>query len=212
MTIYLIPGIGCDQRLFDRISTDGHDVIKLEWPDFPIGCTLADIARDMSTRVEATKPHILIGVSMGGMVAQELAAITKPEKVILISSWTGPQEWPMAVKVAALLRAHHLISHFAMWLTWPIKRTLGWRDGATDKLLWDMANKQTARKIRRGTGAILRWKGSPWKGKLVRIHGDRDQVIPLRFPVDHVLLGGAHIMVLTQAEEVSRLLRKAITA
>ncbi len=212
MIVCLIPGIGCDHRLFDRIELKDQRVVKLHWPDFPKDCTLADIARDMSAHVDMNEPHILVGVSMGGMVAQELAMITKPKKVIIISSWTGPHEWPLLVHLSARLHAHMLITRFTKWISWPVKRMLGFRDRATDKLLWEMANAETARKIRRGTGAILRWKGSTWKGPLVRIHGDRDRVIPMRFPVDHVVRGGAHIMVLTRAEEVSRLLREAITA
>ncbi len=212
MIIYLLPGIGCDERLFDRIDLGGYHIVKLRWPDFPKGCTLADIARELSAHVDATVPHVLVGVSMGGMVAQELASITKPEVVILVSSWTGPHEWPMFVRISARLGLHAFITHFTMWLTWPVKRTLGRRDRSTDKLLWEMACAQTARKIRRGTGAILRWKGSTWKGPLVRIHGDGDRVIPLRFPVDHIVEGGAHIMVLMRAEEVSRLVCAAISS
>lgn len=212
MKVYLLPGIGCDHRLYDRIDLPGMDVVKLTWPDFAPGCTLASIAQEMSKSVRTGEPHILAGVSMGGMVAQELAAITNPVKVVLISSWTGPTEWSLLARTGSSLQLYRSITHFTMWVTWPVKRILGQRDRVTDRLLWDMACAETARKIRIGTGAILRWKGSPWKGPLVRIHGDNDSVVPMRFPVDHVVRGGAHIMVLTRAEEVSRALRAALTA
>lgn len=212
MKLYLLPGIGCDHRLFDRMGLEGLDVVKLDWPEFKPGSSLASIARDVSTQVNADEPHILVGVSMGGMVAQELAALTGPVKVVLISSWTGPGEWSMLARAGSALRLHRGITHFTMWAIWPVKRVLGRRDRATDRLLWEMARKETARKIRIGTGAILRWKGSPWKGAIVRIHGDADHVVPLRFPVDHVVRDGAHIMVLTRAEEVGAFLRQAVTA
>lgn len=212
MKVYLLPGIGCDPRLYDRIDLGGLDVAKLSWPPFPPGCTLATIAHAMRAQVDTDEPHILAGVSMGGMVAQELAALTKPEKVVLISSWTGPGEWSLLARAGSGFQLYRSITHFTMWATWPIKRVLGQRDRVTDRLLWEMACAETARKIRIGTGAILRWKGSPWKGPVVRIHGDNDSVVPMRFPVDHVVRGGAHIMVLTRAEEVSRALRASLTA
>ena len=212
MKVYLLPGIGCDPRLYDRIDLTGLDVVKLAWPAFPPGCTLASIAQAMRAQVNSDEPHILVGVSMGGMVAQELAVLTKPEKVVLISSWTGPHEWSLLARSGSAFQLYRSITHFTMWATWPIKRILGQRDRVTDRLLWEMACAETARKIRIGTGAILRWKGSPWKGPIVRIHGDNDSVVPMRFPVDHVVHGGAHIMVLTRAEEVSRALRAAINA
>lgn len=212
MKVYLLPGIGCDARLYDRIDLTGLDAVKLSWPPFPPGSTLASIAEAMRPQIHADEPHIIAGVSMGGMVAQELAALTKPEKVVLISSWTGPREWSLLARSGSAFQLYRSITHFTMWATWPIKRILGQRDRATDRLLWEMACQETARKIRIGTGAILRWKGSPWKGRVVRIHGDADRVVPMRFPVEYVVRGGAHIMVLTRGEEVSRLLRAALTA
>ncbi len=203
MTLYLLPGVGCDKRLFERLVLPGVDVVYLEWPPFPKGCTLKELATSMLPGVDGSRSHVLAGVSLGGMVAQELALLTKPEKVILISTWTDPREFPIYDRLAGMLGLTWVIGSFTMWATWPFKRILGQRDRATDQLLWDMARKQTAPKIRRGVEAVLRWKGSRWKGPVARIHGSNDHVIPLRFPVDQIVVGGAHIMVLNRAREIS---------
>ena len=210
MTLYLLPGVGCDMRLFGRLYLPGVNVVHLEWPPFPKGITLEELAAKMRANVDATQPHLLAGVSMGGMVAQELALYTKPEKIILISTWTGPKEFPLHVRVGKALGLPAVISSFTMWATWPFKRMLGERDRSTDKLLWDMAKKQTATKIRHGVQAVLRWKGSRWNGRTVRIHGTNDHVIPLGFPVDHAITNGSHIMVLNRAAEVSRCILSAM--
>jgi len=210
-TIYLLPGLGTDHRLFARLDLDGLPVHVLEWPLYGRGCTLPGLAREMATGIDAGRPHILVGVSMGGMVAQEIAALTRPERVVLVSSWTGPHEWPRRVRLAARLQLHHLITDLSMRATWPLKRRLlGGKDDAVDRLLYDMAVAQTARRIRIGTGALLRWKGSPWQGPLVRIHGDADRIIPLRFPVDHLVRGAGHVMMLTHGSEVGLLLRRVL--
>lgn len=206
MTIYLLPGMGCDARLFERLQLNGFEVVNLEWPSFGPRDTLEDIAGRMAAEVRSVEPHVLVGVSMGGMVAQELALFTKPRKVVLISSWTGPQEWPAHVRLGARLGMHRIIRDWTMHASWPLKRLMDPREGPVDRLLWDMAKKQSARQLRNGTGAIMRWKGSRWTGPLVRIHGDKDIVTPLRFPVDHVVKGGQHVMILTKAAEVSALL------
>ncbi len=212
MTVYFLPGVGCDERLFGRLDLSGLNVVTLRWPEFRADDTLRSIAQRMMPTVDASEPHALVGVSMGGMVAQELAALTYPRKVILISSWTGPKEWPPFVRISARLGLSTFIRDWAMRLAWPLKRVIDRRAADIDALLWDMAKQQGAGQIRRGTQAILRWEGSPWKGTLVRIHGDKDIVTPLRFPVDHTVKGGQHVMVLTRAEEVTMLLRSALTS
>lgn len=210
MTVYLLPGIGCDRRLFSRLDLAGLDVQVLEWPFFPERCTLAELASALRPLVAEDAPHVLLGVSMGGMVAQELALLTRPQRVVLVSSWTGPQEWPWHVRAASRLRLWQVVGPRSMRAAWPLKRWLGPRPGDIDRLLWDMAVAQTAVQIRRGLRAVLRWEGSRWEGPLVRIHGDRDRVTPLRFPVDQVIPGGEHIMVLTRPQEVARAIRQAV--
>jgi len=212
MKVYLLPGVGCDARLFDRIQLGEHDVTKLEWPGFTPGISLADIAKILSAQVDKSRPHVLVGVSMGGMVAQELALLTRPEKVIIISSWTGPHEWPALIRLNRYLGLHWFIREWSVRAAWPLKRLIDRRERSIDALLFDMARKQGATQLRRGTDAIMRWNGPSWKGCVVRIHGDKDIVTPLRFPVDHLVKGGQHVMVLTRAEEVSRLLREAISS
>lgn len=212
MMLYLLPGVGCDARLFSQLDLGGVEMKVLEWPPFPKGCTLAQLAAKLRPLVDASEPHILGGVSMGGMVAQELALLTNPQKVILISTWTGPQEFPAYVRVAKALGLAHLISGFSMRATWPFKMMLGRRDKATDQLLFEMAIKQTGTKIRHGVEAVLRWEGSRWNGPVVRIQGNSDRVTPLRFPVDYMVQGGPHIMVLVRASEVSSAIRAAVNA
>lgn len=209
--MYLLPGLGTDERLFKNLSITDTRSSVLNWPRFDAGMTLPGLARSMAQHVDPMRQHLLVGVSMGGMVAQEIAAITGPRRVVLISSWKGPQEWPSRVHIARKLGLHHLITDPAMRLTWPLKRMmLGQRDRQVDRLLYEMALSEGAKKIRTGAGAILRWKGSPWNGPLTRIHGDNDRIIPMRFPVDHVVRGGGHVMVLDRAVEVGAALRAII--
>lgn len=212
MRVYLLPGVGCDARLFHRLELDGLAAKKLEWPRFGPNETLASIAETLAAQVNITEPHVLVGVSMGGMVAQELAMFTNPRKVILISSWTGPHEWNALARINARLGLHRVIRDWSVRAAWPVKRLIDRRERSIDVLLFDMARKQGASQLRRGTAAIMRWKGSRWQGTTVRIHGDKDIVTPLRFPVDHLVKGGQHVMVLTRPKEVSRLLREAINA
>lgn len=213
MDVYLLPGLGTDRRLFSRLDLEGLPVHHLEWPDYKRGCTLADVALQLRDQVDADRPHILAGVSMGGMVAQELAALTTPKRVVLISSWTGPHEWPWSTRLGARLQVQRVITEITMRGTWPLKQFLvGKGDKEIDRLLFEMACAEGAHKVRYGLNAIFRWKGSPWKGPLTRIHGETDRVTPLRFPVDHKIPNGNHSMVIHKAEEVGQAFREVLRA
>ncbi|MFZ1686527.1 MAG: alpha/beta hydrolase [Flavobacteriales bacterium] len=212
MKIYLLPGIACDHRLFARLDLNGHDVVKLDWPRFREGASVKDIAVDLLPLVDAAQPHVLVGVSLGGMVVQEIASMTNPHKVVLVSTWTAPREWPWFVRLGAALRAGALVNSTTMRMSWPVKRALGSRDMDTDRFLMDMAWKEGPAQIRRGVQAVLRWKGSTWTGSTIRIHGDHDGLMPMtRIRADHVVRGGTHAMVYCQAEAVSAALRTALT-
>lgn len=212
MDVYLLPGLGTDQRLFSRMDLSGLNVRYLNWPAYERGCTLADIAAQLRPQVDADRPHVLAGVSMGGMVAQELAALTQPERVLLISTWTGPHEWPWTVHLGARLGVQRVIRERTMRGVWPLKQWLvGQGNKEVDRLLYDMACDEGAVKLRNGLDAIFRWQGSPWKGPVVRIHGDADRLVPMRFAVDHRVADGGHTMVVYKASEVAAMLREALT-
>lgn len=211
MEILLIPGLGTDRRLFSRLDLSGLPVRILEWPDYKQGCTLVDIARMLQEQVPPDRPHILAGVSMGGMVAQELALLTKPQHVLLISSWTGPHEWTWTTRLGATIRVQRVITDAGMRGIWPLKQWfVGQGDAEVDELLFDMACAEGASKIRNGLDAIFRWEGSRWKGPVTRIHGDADRVTPLRFPAEYTIAGGSHSMVIYKADEVGQALRQAL--
>lgn len=203
MDVYLIPGLGTDARLFSRMELGGYRTSVLEWPVYPAGITLAALALDMAAKVDAQRPHVLVGVSMGGMVAQELALLTAPQRVVLISSITGRSEMPPLLHLTRWTGLHHLITDATVRWSWPLRRHFGVQDKAIARLLSDMAVDQGGTRIRRGTHAIVHWPGSRWEGPLQRIHGDRDRVLPMCFPVDQVVPGGTHPMVITHGPQVS---------
>ena len=210
MDVYLIPGLGTDVRLFSRLDLGGYRTTVLEWPVYPAGITLPTLARDMAAQVDKQRPHVLVGVSMGGMLAQELALLTAPQRVVLISSITGPREMPPLLHLSRRTGLHHLITDATVRWSWPLRRHFGVQDKAIARLLCDMAFEQGGTQIRRGTEAIVHWSGAQWTGPLQRIHGDRDRVLPLRFPVDAVVHGGTHPMIITHGAQVSRMLRELL--
>jgi pimeloyl-ACP methyl ester carboxylesterase len=213
MHLYLLPGLGADGRLFDRLDLQGHVVHRIDWPAMPTGSSFRDYAEVLARRVDADRPHALIGVSMGGMVAQEMAAITRPMRTIIISSWKGPHEMPMPIKLLRGTHAERLVTPVFMKHALPMVRWQMGLETPEDVALFDAFIAATPlEQVRVQIAAVLGWEGpaEPVKG-LVHIHGSNDRLMPLSH-IKHVTVieGGSHFMVFNRPEAVGQALRSAL--
>ncbi len=215
MDLYLIPGLGTDKRLFRKLDPGSHDLHFLEWPVMPEGSSLADYARALASQVDAARPHALIGVSMGGMVAQELAPITHPQKVVIVSSWKGPQEMPQPLR---LLRGTHPERILTPAVLKPMVPLIRWQMGVADpddvKLFDQLIAVHSIDQLKTQVNACLTWGGPDHVVKdLVHIHGDHDRLMPVaNIHGAQVIAGGSHFMVHSKAREVSEAVKAALGA
>jgi pimeloyl-ACP methyl ester carboxylesterase len=209
MDVHLIPGLGADSRLFGRLKLPGHTLHYHAWPVIGDRPALRDYAQELASRIDKRVPHVLIGVSMGGMVAQEMAAITKPTRTIIISSWKGRHEMPWNISALRGLHPERLLTDTTVRRVVPMLRLLRYTLGLEDRLSQELGQRMlasfSARDLRAMVTAVVTWDGpaAPVQ-ELVHIHGDKDRLMPIariRDPI--VIRGGTHFMVFSKPEEVS---------
>lgn len=210
MDIHLIPGLGADHRIFDRLLVDAPYRYAHDWPIMPEGSSLVDFAKKLALKVDGSRPHILIGMSMGGMVVQEMAAMTKPSGVAIISSWKGPDEMPVHIRTLRGTHPERVLTKAMLQRLLPVIR---WQMGVegTDaaELLESFALTSNLDRLKIQVAAVLDWQGANHPlPDLVHIHGDHDRLMPLgSITGAHVVKGGSHFMVYQKAAEVERILR-----
>jgi pimeloyl-ACP methyl ester carboxylesterase len=213
VNVYLFSGLGADERLFQKLEAPkGVRFVPLAYIP-PTDCnTLSDYAATLKSHYHFEKPYALGGVSMGGMVAQELAQYTEPEKLILISTATSRADMPglfslaRALPVDRLLNKHFLTAFAKTVDPFTIKSEEG------RKLFLDMLNDSSTDFLRFGAKAILDWKPQPLSVPVVRIHGTRDRVFPSRKVKDAIVIeGGNHFMVFEKAAEISEIIAQELS-
>ena len=96
-------------KIFELIKfPEQFDIYNLSWiPPFK-NEKLSDYALRMSKKINVKKP-ILIGVSFGGILVQEISKIIECEKLIIVSSIKSKSELPIHMKMANRTKVHNLL-------------------------------------------------------------------------------------------------------
>jgi len=105
-----MPGLAASSTIFERIAlpVDVFEMIPLEW-EIPLDNeTLTEYAKRIAAKIKHANP-VLIGVSFGGILVQEMAKYVNARKVIIISSVKSNLEFPRRMKIAKTTKAYKLI-------------------------------------------------------------------------------------------------------
>lgn len=209
MTIYLLPGLGADYRLFSGLSIQGHRLVHIALPVPAPGQSMESYAKDISGQIDTSEKFILIGVSLGGMIACELASFLSPHKVILISSARCRHEIPKLYKLQgrtgiARFMPGWVIKYGAVLLQGIFERD-AWKDR---KYFRAMILKKPAIYYKRTVNMIVNWDRTESNPDIIHIHGTGDRTLPIKLvrQPHYVVKDGSHMMVFTRAREINQIL------
>lgn len=213
MKVYFISGMAADSRVFHRIQLPGgFEKVYLDWiPPLP-NESLPDYAQRLAKGINTNEPFALAGLSFGGMLATEIAKRYSPVMTVLLSSIPVSSHLPRYFRTAASMGLHKLVPISLLKYSATAKR-LFTRETADDKkLLCTIIRESDARLIRWSMQAILSWENDQAPQPLCHIHGSRDEVLPVKYTKPtHVLRGAGHMLVMTRADEVNKILHEVLT-
>jgi pimeloyl-ACP methyl ester carboxylesterase len=211
--VVLLPGLGADQRLFQRHREVLPDLIVPAWPEPAADDTLATFAARLAERIPRSDLLYLGGASFGGMVALELAALLRPRGVFLIGSCASPASIsPLIRQLRAFARALPARAFHPRRWSLPLVLPKFGRLGRADRQLFlSMACEAPGAFLKWGVEALLSWRPAPVAAPIHHIHGSADRLIPLRLVrPGYVVPGGGHLLSLTHPQEVNAFLAEAI--
>jgi pimeloyl-ACP methyl ester carboxylesterase len=196
--IYVLPGMGADHRMYPPPWPSLPDSTFIDWPAYAGEQSLTEVARSIVAKHSLSNDAWLVGSSLGGMVACEIASLLPVRGLILVGSAISKEE--LSVLFTWLspfidLAPLNLIQQLA---------------GKVPAELTQMFRDSDPAFVRAMCRAIVRWDGlAATQIELHRIHGSKDLVIPRPAGVQHVLDGG-HLIAMTHAPECMALIEKII--
>lgn len=197
--VYFMPGLAASPEIFEYITLPPQEfeMHYLDWFIPRPGMSLQEYARQMAALVTSPDP-VLVGVSFGGMLVQEMMAYLKPRKVIIVSSIKSEREMPRRLLLARYTKLHKLLptgminnvevlARFAFGD--PVRKRLELYErylGMRDKTYMDWSIDR-----------IVHWDRKDPEPGLIHIHGERDSVFPMAYIGDCLAVpGGTHTMII----------------
>lgn len=207
--IYLIAGLGADTRVYNNINLNEHEVITVDWIEPDLKDTLSSYAQRLIYQYNIKPNSVLIGNSLGGIIAVEMAKFMPVEKVILISSIKTSDEAPGYFRLFRTLSVYKMIPGKVFnSMGFMVKPLFGHMSREDAWLFSNMLKKSSPVFMKWAMYAILHWKNEIIPPNLYHIIGDKDLVFDYKRIKDAAIVkGGTHIMIFDKAKEINKLLK-----
>ena len=208
--IYFVPGLAASPEIFEflQFPADEFELHFLEWliplsPHEP----LEAYAKRMSDLVRKENP-VLIGVSFGGIMVQEMSKHLHPKKTIIISSVKSSDEFSKVLR---------FIKKFKIYKLFPSKAVKNIEIfsfiafGNTSKNRLKLYKKYFSVRDKKYLNwsiyNVLHWKQKKPIENIIHIHGTADAIFSFKYingciPVEK----GTHIMIINRAKTISKII------
>ncbi|MBN4082757.1 alpha/beta hydrolase [bacterium AH-315-A23] len=212
--IYFVPGLAASPKIFEYLQfpKDKYELHFLEWL-LPLSDkeTIEDYAKRMANLVLEENP-VLVGVSFGGIMVQEMSNHLNPKKIIIISSVKSKHELPKRLKAIQLTKAYKLfptkaISNIEQFTEY----TFGDFAKKRVKLYKEYLSVRDEKYLAWAIYNVLNWQQTNPIKNTLHIHGVDDGVFPIKYIKNCVAIDkGTHVMILYKAKSISKIITDSI--
>lgn len=166
----------------------------------------------LSQQIDTSEPFVLIGTSLGGMLATEMSTFLTPEKVIIISSAKSRKELPHRYRFQRFIPIYDWIpaalSKRGALLLQPLVEPD--RNQRKDVFV-NMLKDKDPIFLKRTIQMIIEWDRKDAPENIIHIHGNLDHTLPHKHVnYNHLIETGSHMMALTRSDEISLLLLRIL--
>nr|WP_315199512.1 alpha/beta hydrolase [uncultured Flavobacterium sp.] len=199
--VYFMPGLAASIAIFERIKLpeSEFEMFFLEWEIPNEKDTLQEYSKRMTQKIVHENP-VLIGVSFGGILVQEMAHFITVRKVIIISSVKCNLEFPKRMVLAKSTKAYKLIPiSLVRNIESLAKFSFGKKVNERLKLYEKFLSVRDKRYLDWAIEQVILWERKVVNSDVIHIHGDADDVFPIKYIKDCIIVkGGTHVMILNK--------------
>jgi pimeloyl-ACP methyl ester carboxylesterase len=211
--VYFMPGMAANAKIFEyiKLPEDRFQIHLLEWIMPTKEESIASYAMRMTLKIEHSNP-VLIGVSFGGVIVQEMAKQISCRKLIIISSVKSKDELPRKMRIAKITKVYKLlptqfVSNFEAFANYAFGDTIKKRVNLYKKYLSVSDKKYLDWAIHN----MVCWEQEKGIPNIIHIHGDKDPVFPIKNISNSIVVkGGTHIMIINKYKWFNENLPKLI--
>ncbi|PQJ19649.1 alpha/beta hydrolase [Tenacibaculum sp. SG-28] len=210
--IYFVPGLAANPRIFEHLNLSKalFECHYLEWI-IPKASdeSISEYAKRMCTFVKEENP-ILVGVSFGGIMVQEMSKHIACRKVIIVSSIKSNAELPKRLKLAQITKAYKLfpasiVANIEKYETYFFNDYLKKR-AELYKIYLSVREKEY---LHWAIYNVLHWKQTKPMVNTIHIHGNKDEIFPIKNIANTIIVeNGTHIMILNKAKIITNILER----
>ena len=211
--VYCMPGMAANSKIFEHIRLPNPYVIHLlDWIDPQQNESLQSYSSRLCKKITYNQP-VLIGVSFGGIIVQEMSKIISCKKVIIISSVKSYYEFPIHILLGRKSKAYKYFptqwvdktEDFIGFVFGPSMRKrmklhkfyLSVRD--KNYLDWALHN-------------FFQWNREEADPDVIHIHGSHDALFPVSNLKNYISVpGGTHALILIKAPWLNKHLPELIS-
>lgn len=213
--IYFMPGLAAGPEIFENLelSTELYEFHYLRWKK-PLALeeSIANYAMRMCEDITHKNP-VLVGVSFGGIIVQEMSKFIDVQKIIIISSVKSKNELPKRFKIASKSKVYKLfptqiITNFENYAKYFVGKNLERKVKLYRKYLSVRGKKY----IKWSIENAINWNQDNVLDGVVHIHGTNDEIFPIKNITNPIIIeNGNHSMIIIKAKQISKIIHESLT-
>ncbi|GAA4291532.1 alpha/beta hydrolase family protein [Aestuariibaculum suncheonense] len=199
--VYFMPGMAASPKIFEYIKLPEPQFKPhfLEWMIPENQESIMDYALRMCKHIKHGN-IVLVGVSFGGVLVQEMSKHISIRKLIIISSVKLQSELPKQMVIAKATMAYKLIpTQLASKIDVVAKYAFGNNVTKRLELYKKYLSVNDSKYLSWAIEQMVCWSQKEYLEGLVHIHGDNDSVFPIKNIKNCIIItGGTHIMIINK--------------